>query len=67
MITEKLFLKHYRYVDLKKNPEVLASLPELQGWPELEGFLRALLQELPLSYYSPLVHPSPSGKHPLEE
>jgi hypothetical protein len=30
------------YVDLKKNPEALAGLPELQDWPELEGFLRAV-------------------------
>ena len=30
------------YVDLKKNSEALASLPELQGWPELDSFLRAV-------------------------
>jgi hypothetical protein len=28
--------------------------------------MKALLQESPLSYYSPLVHRSPSGNHTLE-
>jgi hypothetical protein len=32
------------YFDIKKKPEALAGLPELLGWPELEGFLKAINQ-----------------------
>lgn len=32
------------YIDLKKNLDRVVDFPEVRGWPELETFIRAVMQ-----------------------